>query len=304
MTRADVSGAAIGIVGLGTMGQRLASALSAAGAHVSGVDPRASAADSAAQMGLTVADGVTELSHCEAVVLSLPTPRVVAEVVAELSAALAAASEPPTVLDTSTIGPADARNASAVLATVGATYADCPILGRPDSVGHWTVPVGGDEEAVTLATRVLSPVAQRIVNVGGTGTAAAAKILNNLMLGTINAVTAELLVLAEAAGLDPSRWVDLIVDSGAASVSPLFCDVATRAVDGNFEPTFSLRLMHKDNGLALGLAEDLDVPMVVGSAAQQLNTMGVAAGHGDDDSIAVIKAVEALTGRQARRHGP
>lgn len=296
------AGLGVGVVGLGAMGLRLATYVAAAEARVRGFDPSSAAASRAVEEGVLTVDAVGELEDCDVVILSLPTPRIVLDVVTELSDAARSAGGSVTILDTSTIGPGDARAAAEVAAERGQNYADCPILGRPESVGRWTFPVGGDEGAVALAQRVLAPVAASVVGVGAVGTASATKVLNNLMLGTINAVTAELLVLAEAAGLDPGGWVDLVVDSGAASVSPLFRDVARRAVDGDFDPTFTLQLMHKDNGLALDLAEELRVPMITGRAAQQLNTMGLAAGHGSEDSIAVLKVLESITGRQARRH--
>lgn len=297
------AGSGVGIVGLGAMGLRLATTLAEEGGTtplVFDVNPEATAR--ATEAGLTVASDLSRLVGCEAIVLSLPTPAIVLGVVEELATAAASAGSRPTVLDTSTIGPRDARAVAEVAGAAGLAYADCPILGRPESVGRWTIPVGGDEAAVAVAARVLAPATARVEGVGPVGTASVAKILNNLMLGTINAVTAELLVLAEAAGLDPGRWVDLIVDSGAASVSPLFRDIAARAVDGDFAPTFSLALMHKDNGLALSLAEELDVPMITGAAAQQLNSLGLEAGLGAEDSIAVLKVLESRTGRSARRH--
>ena len=66
-----------------------------------------------------------------------------------------------------------------------------------------------------------------------------------------------------AAGLDPGVFVDTVIDSGAASVSGLFRDVAPRAVDGDFEPVFSLALMRKDNALAVELASASGVPTPV-----------------------------------------
>lgn len=292
----------VGVVGLGAMGLRLATGIAAAGARVDAVDPAPAAAARALEAGVNVVPDVAALAGRDVVVLSLPTPAIVLEVLATLSRAAAEAHRSLTILDTSTIGPIDARAAAEVAAAAGHTYADCPILGRPESVGRWTFPVGGDEETVALARRVLAPVAGLVQGVGEVGAASATKVLNNLMLGTINAVTAELLVLAEAAGLDPGAWVDLVVDSGAASMSPLFREVAARAVVGDFDPTFTLQLLHKDNALALDLADQLQVPMFTGRAAQLLNTMGLAAGHGAEDSIAVVKVLESITGRSARRH--
>lgn len=298
----DPDSLTVGVVGLGAMGLRLATGLASGGWRVLATDPTPSASARAQEAGLALVPGAGDLASCDAVVLSLPTPEIVLDVVTVLAEAAASAGAHPTVLDTSTIGPEDAREAAAVAESAGMSYADCPIFGRPDSIGRWTIPVGGDPATVALASRVLAPVTAQVQGMGEVGTASVAKVLNNLMLGTINAVTAELLVLAEAAGLDPGRWVDLVIDSGAASVSPLFRDVAARAVEGDFDPTFTVQLMHKDNALALALADQLAVPMLAGRAAQQLNTMALAAGHGTEDSIAVLKVLESITGRSARRH--
>lgn len=289
----------IGVIGLGAMGQPIAAALATSGAEVRVFDVSTAAVQRAEVEGLRACATVADLAaECDVVVLSLPTPAIVLDVVQQI----AGASTTTTVLDTSTVDPSTSQAAAALLE--GGGYGDCPVLGRPEAVGRWTVPVGGDERVAAVAADVLAPVAARVVHVGDVGSAAAIKVLNNMMLGTINAITAEVLLLAEAAGLDPGVFVDVVVDSGAASVSGLFRDVAARAVDGDFAATFSLALMHKDNRLAMAMADAYGVPMVVGSATQTLNTLGLAAGHGSEDSIAVLKALEGLTGRTARRHGP
>ena len=121
------------------------------------------------------------------------------------------------------------------------------------------------------------------------------------MLAIINAGTAEALALAAAAGLDPGVFVDTVIDSGAASVSGLFRDVAPRAVDGDYDPVFSLALMRKDNALAVALAAESGVPVPVSAAALALHTDGVEAGLGARDSIAVLGVLEQASGVPARR---
>ncbi|MCW2757540.1 MAG: hypothetical protein JWO46_1286 [Nocardioidaceae bacterium] len=284
----------IGVVGVGTMGRLVAAALAAAGRPVTAYD-----ADGAALTrlrgeapGVEVAESVAEVAAaCDVVVLSLPTPEVVSAVVAEI-----AASRGVTVLDTSTVGPDTSHEALATMVEVGGRYADTPVLGRPVAVGRWTIPVGGDASLVAVAADVLAPVAAKVVGVGPTGAAATLKVLNNLMLGVINAATAEVLVLAEEAGLDPVVFVETLVDSGAASVSGLFREVAPKAVRGDFEPTFSVRLMHKDNALALELAQRYGVPVEVARAAQAANLRALDAGLGEEDSIAVVKPLRRAVG--------
>lgn len=292
-----------GVVGLGAMGLPAAVALLDADRACEAYDVDAGARDRAQQAGVPVAESLEGLvARCDAVILSLPVPAVVEQVVAVIAEH---ARGPVLVLDTSTIDPTTARRCAEVLRARGCDYMDAPVLGRPAAVGRWTHPVGGSPDALATARAVLAPLAREVVHVGDVGTGHTLKLLNNLMLGTINAATAEVLLLAEAAGLDPGVFVDTVIDSGAASVSGLFRDVAPRAVDGDFSPTFALRLMHKDNALALRLAEGLGVPLAVGNATQTLTTMALAAGHGAEDSVAVLRVLEEITGRQARRHeGP
>lgn len=289
----------IGVIGLGAMGFVMLAALRDAESDVIGFDVSDTARTKATEAGLRVAPSLEHLAeHSDVVLLSLPTPAIVTHVVGQL---IDAGAHGTIVLDTSTIDPATSIGAAQRLQEADNSYADCPVLGRPGAVGNWTIPVGGDEATFKRAQRALGPLA-RAVHVGTVGSAAIIKILNNMMLATINAVTAEALVLAEASGIDPGVFVDTVVDSGAASVSGLFKDIAPRAVHGDFEPVFSVDLMRKDNELALQLAQQHAVPVSVANAAQTLTTMAVASGLGAEDSAAVVKALEQMTGHSARRH--
>lgn len=288
----------VGVVGLGAMGRPMALALGSAG-PVLAWDADPGARDRAAGEGVALAGSLEHLAReCATVVLSLPSAAVVSEVVAALVGA-----GPLLLLDTSTIGPEDSRSIAASAGAAGATYLDTPVLGRPEMVGRWTVPMGGPASSQPEVARVLAPVAARVVHVGDVGAGATLKVANNLMFSVINAVTAEALVLATAAGLDPGVFVDTVVDSGAATVSGLFRSIAPRAVVGDFDPTFALDLVRKDNALAVGLAASLGVDLPVGAAALALHEQAVEAGHGAEDSVAVVKVLEQRLGRAARRTG-
>lgn len=287
----------VGVVGLGAMGGAIAAALTT-GRRVVVHDPSPEAAARAAASGCEVAPSVAALGEAaDTVVLSLPDAAVV---LAVLDVLLELDRPPTLVVDTSTIGPADSRAHAARCARVGTAYVDAPVLGRPAAVGRWTIPVGGSTPELGL-DELLAPVAARVVPVGEVGAGSTVKVVNNQMLAVINAGTAEALALAAAAGLDPGVFVDTVIDSGAASVSGLFRDVAPRAVDGDYDPVFSLDLMRKDNALAVQLAEAAGVPVPVSEAALSLHSEGVEAGLGDRDSIAVLRVLEHASGVTVRR---
>ena len=291
----------LGLVGLGAMGLPMARALGARG-EVTAYDASADARARATGLpGVTVVESLADVAERgRTVVLSLPSAAVVTDVVG----ALCPAAPGLLLLDTSTLGPDDSRRLADLAQAGGSTYLDTPVLGRPDAVGRWTIPVGGPASALGAVTEALAPVAGRVVHVGDVGAAATLKVANNLMFSVINAVTAEALVLVQAAGLDPGLFVDTVVDSGAATVSGLFRSIAPRAVDGDFAPTFSLDLVRKDNGLAVHLAESLGLSLGVGTAALALHERAVDAGHGAEDSVAVLRVLEEELGQEARRGGP
>ncbi|MCW2760684.1 MAG: NAD(P)-dependent oxidoreductase [Marmoricola sp.] len=287
----------VGVVGLGAMGLPMARALAEV-RSVQAYDAAPAARGRASDSGVLVADSVAALAEsCRVILLSLPSAEVVEQVVAEI----AAAAPGRLVLDTSTVGPDDSRRIGAIALEAGTTYLDTPVLGRPDLVGGWTIPMGGPAAAYVAVVDVFEPLAKRVVHVGDLGAAATLKVANNLMFSVINAVTAVALLLAKAAGLDPGVFVDTVMDSGAATVSGLFRSIAPRAVNGDFAPTFSLDLVRKDNDLAVQLASSVGLELSVGLAARDLHDRAVVAGHGAEDSVAVLRLLEEEFGQEARR---
>lgn len=270
----------VGVVGLGRMGRGLAACL-ARTHRVRAADPSEEARRQA-PAGVHAVPGLAGLRGCDVVILSLPGDAQVREVVGELAASS------PWILDTSTVDPATSRWAADRMA---GRFSDCPILGRPDGAGAWTIPVGAAAEGYEVALRTLGPAARRVVHVGPAGAAATLKVANNLMLSILNAATAEALHLVAEAGLDPGLFVEIVAGSGAASVSGLFREVAPRAARGDFDPAFTIDLLAKDAGLGLALAARLGVTLPVAEAAAELSARAVRAGYGGLDSGAVLRVV-------------
>jgi 3-hydroxyisobutyrate dehydrogenase len=281
----------VAVLGLGAMGGPAAAAITAAGYEVTGYDPVGAARDRAAAAGTPVTGDVTAaVSSADLVVVSVPKPEHV-EALAE--GGLQEARPGTVVVDLSTIDPATARRAAAVLADLGVTYLDCPVLGRPAGCGGWTLVAGGPEpEVARVAPLLEETVAGRVVRIGDVGSGSVVKILNNLMFGAINAVTAEALHLCQRSGIDQAVFVDAVVDSGAATVSNLFRDIGPRIARGDHDPVFALELLAKDNRLAAALAADVGAPAPVATAVGRVNEAAMGLGHAAEDSSAVIHAYD------------
>ena len=260
----------VAVIGVGRMGAAAVRSLAASGRRVRCFDVSSVAMDSLTDIA-TPCDTVADATRGVALVLlSLRGPADVVEVTGQLRGTVPAGG---VVADLSTIDPDTARSSPRASRTTGSITSTLPVLGRPERAGAWTIACGGDGAAVLRVAPILeSSIAGRVAHVGPVGAGSVLKLMNNLMLGAINAITAEALAVCSAAGLDPGVFVDVVADSGAASVSPMFRDIANKIVAGDFTPTFTVELMHKDNELAVTLAEQVGVPLVVGEAVHRLNT--------------------------------
>ena len=124
-----------------------------------------------------------------------------------------------TVVDTSTLSPADAIAVGAAMAAVGIAYLDVPVSGGPQAAADGTLSMmaGGDEAAIERARPVLETLGSRVVHCGGVGAGSVAKACNQLIVvATIGAV-AEALAIAEGSGVDPALVREAMLGGWAAS---------------------------------------------------------------------------------------
>lgn len=284
----------VAVVGLGAMGGRCATRAVDAGLSVIGFDPSASAQQRAASAGVEIAADAAEAAKSAPLVLvSVPMP---AHVTGLAGGPLQHAGRGTAVVDISTIDPDTAQNAHATLSEHGVDYVDAPVLGRPEGCGSWTLVAGGPTDTVERVTPTLErTIARRVVRVGDVGAGSTVKLMNNLMFGAINAVTAEAITICQQAGVDPALFVDAVAESGAATVSNLFKELAPRMISGDDDPTFALELLAKDNRLALQLAQQHQTPAPIAANVDVLNTIGLASGLGRRDSGAIKRVYTELS---------
>ncbi|MQA04719.1 MAG: prephenate dehydrogenase/arogenate dehydrogenase family protein [Streptosporangiales bacterium] len=287
-------GQSVAVIGLGNMGGRSAVRLLGAGASVSGYDPLPAARDKAADAGVRAFDSAAAaIEGADVVLLSVPMPADVLATAHDLLAELPAST---IVVDISTIDPATAREAAEIVGASGATYLETPVLGRPEACGEWTLVAGGPADKIGQVRELLeASIAKAMVHAGEIGSGSTVKLLNNLMFGAINAVTAEVLNVARQAGVPPERFISIVKDSGAATVSPLFRHVGSRVSDEDFSPNFGLSLLQKDNRLALQLARSVGGPTFVGNSVDQVNTLAADQQWGGDDTTVVYKLYQLLS---------
>jgi 3-hydroxyisobutyrate dehydrogenase/2-hydroxy-3-oxopropionate reductase len=200
------------------------------------------------------------------------------------------------VADCSTIAPAYAHRAAASLAEKGAFFLDAPITGsKPGAEGATlTFMVGGDPAAYEKAKPYMEIMGKRFYYCGGTALGLHAKLTQNLILSNLLQAFNEGMVLATKAGVDPELMLDILDNSAARSGLVSF--KAPFVFNRDFTTNFSVRWMHKDIGLVLDSADDLNVPLPLTALTQQQFRTAIAQGLADEDFCSTIKVLEGIAG--------
>lgn len=197
------------------------------------------------------------------------------------------------VIDMSTNGPAVVRVCGAALAARGIEMIDAPVGKGPPAAatGELTILMGGKREVCTAAEPVLRHFGTELHYCGALGSGQVVKLVNNLV-SCANAA-----VLAEACGLAHKSGVDLgvltkIMAGTAADSHQLRHMLIGKALKGDFDPAFKLRLAHKDMRFALQMAQELDATSACTGAAVDWYERAAAAGHGELDRAALMLLVD------------
>ncbi|NOG69988.1 NAD(P)-dependent oxidoreductase [Roseicella sp. DB1501] len=289
----------IGFVGLGNMGGPMCRNLVKGVNHEVLVhDLNAEAVRACTAEGAREAGSLAALAEgCEVIFTSLPTPRHVEAVVAEI----VPRARPGTVLfDLSTNAPAVVKRLQESLSGRGIAFLDAPVTGGVARAtdASIVVMVGGEEALFEQHRAILASFSGTQVHVGPVGSASVAKLVNNMLVLCNMAVASEGMMIGRMAGIDLGKLVEIIGNGSGDSFG--FRGLQARALHGQFAPSFALDLAHKDLALAVELAAEHGVPGLMAPQALALLRMARGMGLGQEDTSAMLKVYERILGQEAR----
>jgi 3-hydroxyisobutyrate dehydrogenase-like beta-hydroxyacid dehydrogenase len=120
-----------------------------------------------------------------------------------------------------------------------------------------------------------------------------------MMFSAINAMTAEMMAVAEKVGVPPKLLYETITSSQAGTVSNLFIELGKNIANEEYdEPTFSVDLLCKDVRLAIEMAKAHDAPPLLAGLIQFINETAQAQGLGAKDTAVMWKACRSFWNRQ------
>lgn len=280
----------VGLIGLGLMGRPMGLNLLKAGFPLTAWNRTTSRAESLVAAGAKLAASPQEAATASDILLTIVSdPPALEEVLWGNQGAISGLRKGGIYIDSSTVSPVLARKISAACSARGVRFLDAPVTGGTWGAekGELVFMVGGDPAVLKEAEPVFSTMGKRWFHLGPNGAGQTIKLAMNSILALQVDALAEALALVTGAGIQGEKLVEVMQSSMARA--PVLDVKAPLLLKGEYPPSFPLRLMHKDLGLALDLANQIGVALPATAAARENYNYVKGASKEDLDYAAVMK---------------
>jgi putative dehydrogenase len=281
----------VGIVGLGIMGGAIARNLVEREWRVIGFDIDPAKCAELARANVAIAADVAALTRATPIIMtSLPTPAAVEQVAGEIAGS---GQSPRIVIELSTLSLADKLRFEAILEKAGHIALDCPLsgTGAQAKVRDLVVYASGDAKSIAHCMGLFADFARQSADLGRYGNGSRMKFIANHLVAINNVATAEAMLLAERAGLDPKLVVEMV--GPGAGGSRMFQMRAPMMVERIYEPaTMKVSTWRKDMAIIAEFADDVGCDTPLFTLTQPVYSEAMTMGLADQDTASVFEVLK------------
>lgn len=286
----------VGFIGLGVMGRPMALNLARAGTPLVVWNRTPARCAPLRDAGAEVAGSAGEVfRRAGTVLLVLADEAAVDTVLGRGTPDFAARVAGRTVVHMGTTSPEYSAALADAVRQAGGAYVEAPVSGSrvPAEQGRLVAMLAGDASAVTAVRPLLAPMCRETFDCGAVPGALLMKLSVNLFLITQVTGLAEAFHFADRHGLDRRRFLD-VLDAG-----PMASDVsrmkAPKLLARDFAVQAAAADVLKNNRLIARAARRAGLASPLLDVCHALFDETVAGGHGGEDMVAVLRALETRT---------
>ncbi|MGG4542559.1 NAD(P)-dependent oxidoreductase [Bacillus velezensis] len=246
----------VGFIGLGVMGNSMASHILEAGYPVLVYTRTKQKAEEILNKGAVWQETVKDLSEkADIIITMVGYPSDVEEIYLGENGILRHAKEGAFVIDMTTSKPSLAKKIAEQAKEKSIHALDAPVSGGDSGARNGTLAImaGGEKEAFEACLPLFSVMGENIQYQGPAGSGQHTKMCNQIAIAAGMVGVAEAMAYAEKSGLNPEQVLKSITTGAAGSWS--LSNLAPRMLKGDFAPGFYVKHFIKDMGIALEEAE-------------------------------------------------
>lgn len=278
----------LGFIGMGLMGVPMSHRLLAGGYDLMVWNRSADkCAPVVAAGGKQAADLAALCAHSEVIMLCIANTEVVAEVTANLLPHLRTGQ---VIVDFSSIAPDVTRALATQVNAQGVAWVDCPVSGgvAGAQAGSLAMMAGGDATVIDKLRPVLAHLSARVTHMGPNGAGQTTKICNQMIVSCNVLVMAEVLALAEKAGVDATQ-IPAALKGGFADSIPLQLTGSRMAQHDFAEVKWHVKTLLKDLDMANALAKEMGSAVPMAGLGVELMRLHGNQGNLDKDPSTLIQ---------------
>lgn len=281
----------VGFLGTGLMGAPMATRIARADIPLTVYNRTRARAELLREEGAVIADHPAEvLAAAECIMVMVTDAPAVRGVL--LSAEARQHLPEKTIIQMSTISPAESRELAQEVTAAGGSYLEAPVLGSiPEATaGTLIIMVGSTPEQFQRWLPLLQHLGPEPLHLGEVGSASATKLAMNQLIGSLTAAFASSLAFIMRQEVNVESFMQIVRSS--ALYAPTFDKKLQRMVEQNFvNPNFPTRHLLKDIRLFVEAASASGLATASVEGVQQVLESAVAAGLADGDYSALFAAV-------------
>lgn len=287
---------ALAFAGIGLMGLPMTQRLLAAGFALTVWNRSSEKCAPLQALGAhAVASPAQLCAQADIVMLCLANTEVVREVVFGPGGIVETAKPGQLLVDFSSLEPAATRAMAAELhARCGMHWVDAPVSGGTPGAANGTLAImaGGRVEDVERVRPTLAHLGQRLTRMGDVGAGQVTKVCNQMIVACNALVIAEVVAMAEQAGVDASLIAPALA-GGFADSKPLQI-LAPQMAESQFEPVkWHVRTLLKDLDTAVKLSQQIGSATPLSGLAAQLMRQHGSQGNLERDPATLVQLYRA-----------
>jgi 3-hydroxyisobutyrate dehydrogenase len=283
----------IGIIGIGFLGKSVAKRLLDTGHQVTVYNRTKDKTESLKKIGAMVANTPKELAqNCDLVITIVKDAYAVESVSFDKNGIIDGKHDGLTIADMSTINPISSKKIAKKFLENGISMIDTPVMGGPNLAekGELVVMIGGKKEVYEKFKSVFDNIGNKTFYLGENGSGHAMKLAMNLQISMLALALSEGITLTKRAGLDPKLFLDILNSTYFKTGMSVL--KGPKMINGNFEPSFTLKMMKKDLDTINITAKELGTSLPMTTLANEIYQNAIDNGLGELDYTGILAFIE------------
>src|SRR5438132_5703358 len=247
-------------------------------------------------LGAIVANTPQEIAQeCELVITIVKDSDAVESVSFDKNGIIYGKHDGLTVADMSTINPISSKKIAKKFLDNGITMIDTPVMGGPKLAekGELVVMIGGKKDAYEKYKQIFDHIGNKTFYLGENGSGHAMKLAMNLQISMLALALSEGITLTKRAGLDTKLFLDILNSTYFKTGMSVL--KGPKMINGNFEPSFTLKMMKKDLDTINATAKELDTSLPMTKLANEIYQNAIANGLGELDYTGILAFIERIS---------